>query len=185
MVGLSLAPSCTKSEDTEPFVPASPGATQPEAGGALLTEDEACSRLSDALSSARKKLGCGGPKPADCPGFVRPGGGSGCYEYSEESVEACEDAYESAFSCQSLAPCIVTAERNDSLDTCEMLSTGEGGAGGVPSAGGAAAGGVPSLPDAGAPSEGGAAGAPLVQGGAPAGGAGGAGGDAGGGGAGG
>lgn len=175
LVGLSLVPSCTKSEDTEPFVPASEGAIQPEGGGDLLTEEDACSRLAGALLAARKRLGCTGPKPAECPGFLRPGGGDGCYEYSEDSVEACEGAYEDAFSCSDLAPCIVTAERNDSLPTCELSSTGEGGAGGVAAAGGATSGGAPALPEAGAPSEGGAAGAAgaPVSGGAPSGGAGG------------
>lgn len=173
LVGLSLVPSCTKSEDTEPFVPASEGAKQPEGGGALLTEEDACGRMLDAWSAVQKRLGCAGPVKAECPGFIRPGGGNGCYEYSEESVEACEKSYKDAFSCSVIAPCVVTAERNDSLPTCEMPSTGEGGAGGAPSGGGAPAGGAPTSPEAGAPSEGGAGGAPLEQGGAPAGGAGG------------
>jgi hypothetical protein len=174
LVGLTLVPSCTKSEDTEPFVPATEGATQPKGGGTLLTEEDACARLVDARAAAYKKLGCSAPKPAECPGFLRPGGGSGCYEYSEESVEACEESYKNAFSCTDLAPCIVTAERNDALTTCEVVPDGEGGAGGVANAGGAATeGGAPTSPSAGAPSEGGTAGAPLEQGGAPAGGAGG------------
>jgi len=170
LVGLSLVPSCTKSEDTEPFIPASEGATQPEGGGALLTEDDACSRLRTAWAGAQKRLNCAGPVAAECPGFIRPAGGNGCYEYSEDSVEACEKSYKDAFSCSVIAPCVVTAERNDSLPTCEVPSTGEGGAGGVPSGGGAPAQGFAPT-EAGAPSEGGAAGAPLQEGGAPAGGA--------------
>ncbi len=170
LVGLSLVASCTKSEDTEPFIPASEGATQPEGGGSLLTEAEACSRLLDAAAGARKKLGCDGPDLAECPGFLRPGGGSGCYEYSEKSVAACEDAYQDAVTCGGLAPCLATAVRNDALPTCEMLGGGEGGGG----AGGAAGeGGAPPLPVGGAPGEGGGAGAPVDAGGAPAGGAGG------------
>jgi hypothetical protein len=179
LAGFCLVPSCTKSEDTEPFVPASEGATQPEGGGDLLTEDQACERLRDAAASARKELGCSGPALPECPSFLRPGGGSGCYEYSSESVEACEDAYEAAFSCQTLAPCIATAVRNDALPTCELPSQGEGGAGGAaggaPGMGGEApgqTGGAPSS-EGGAPAEGGAGGAVSEQGGAPAGGAGG------------
>jgi hypothetical protein len=174
LVGLSLVPSCTKSEDTEPFVPAPEGAVQPEGGGALLTEAEACTRLLDAAAAARKRLGCGGPDLAECPGFLRPGGGSGCYEYSENSVESCEEAYDAALTCQTLSPCIATAERNDALPTCEIPGAGEGGAGGAAAgAGGVAAGGAPPFPGAGAPADGGVAGAPVEQGGAPAGGAGG------------
>jgi len=126
----------------------------------MLTEEDACSRVVGALAAARKKLGCSSPPPAQCPGFLRPGGGNGCYEYSEESVEACEKSYKNAFSCTDLAPCIVTAERNDALTTCEVVADGEGGAGGVANAGGAPTqGGAPTSPEAGAPSEGGTAGA--------------------------
>ncbi|MDF3069363.1 MAG: hypothetical protein K0R38_4964 [Polyangiaceae bacterium] len=172
LVGLAVVSSCTKSEDTEPFVPASEGAIQPEGGGTLLTEEEACGRLLDAYAAARKSLGCPGPKLSECPGFLRPGGGNACYQYSERSVEACEEAYDDAFSCQSLSPCIVTAERNDALPTCELPGSGAGGMGGVANEGGAPpVGGAPTLPEAGAPSEGGAAGAAAGLGGAPAGGA--------------
>jgi hypothetical protein len=169
LAGLLLVPNCTKSEDTEPFVPASEGATQPEGGGALLTEEEACPRLAAALTKARRQLDCSGPELPECPGFLRPAGGNGCYEYSQKSVEACERAYEDAFSCQSLAPCIVTAQRNDSLPSC--VSEGETGAGGISAMGGADFGGAPPVPEGGAPAEGGAAGASVDLGGAPSGGA--------------
>jgi hypothetical protein len=104
---------------------------------------------------------------ADCPGYVRPGGASGCYEYYEDSVEACEKSYEDARSCGPLAPCIVSAERNDELPTCELLDTSAGGQGGASPAGGADAGGA----DAGGASPGGAAqggAGPLPEAGAPA-----------------
>lgn len=166
LVGLPLLPSCTKSEDTEPFIPATEGATQPAGGGARLTEDEACSRLLDAAKAARKRLGCEGPELAACPGFLRPGGGSGCYEYAASSVSECEKTYQAAGSCQSLSPCIATALRNEELATCELTSDGEGGAGSGGTAGAGSEGGAPPLPEAGAPGT-------IDEAGAPAGGAGG------------
>jgi hypothetical protein len=177
-----LFSSCASDEDTEPHVPAETGATQPEAGGALLSEEDACERLRSAALDAYDRLGCEVPTYPACPGFLRPGGGSGCYEYSEDSVEACEQAYEAAPSCRSLSPCFATAVQNLELDTCEQLTAP--GIGGAASAGGASAGGSASVTggtDAGgaapaiggAPSNGGApsqAGSPAS--GAPAAGAG-------------
>src|SRR6185369_13901765 len=87
LAGLPLFASCTTSEDTEPFVPAVEGATQPGADGALISEDDACDQLLKAEKAAYKRLGCDAPSFPECPGFLRPGGGSGCYEYSEGSVK--------------------------------------------------------------------------------------------------
>ena len=175
LAGSLLAPSCTPSEDTEPFVPASEGAQQPPGGGATLVEDEACSRLLKAASAAYKRLGCAAPQLAECPGFLRPGGGSGCYEYSASSISACEKAYGDAASCQGLAPCVATATRNDELPTCELLDAqggaGGGGAEGGTGFGGASEGGAPPAPVTGEAGASSSAGAPAA--GADAGGAGG------------
>ncbi len=176
LCGLPLYASCTSSEDTEPHVPAVPGAQQPGGEGELVAEDAACERLRQAAEDAYERLGCDAPTFADCPGFLRPGGGSGCYEYRERSVSACERAYDDAPTCRELSPCIVTAELNTDLPTCELVS-GEGGAGGSggtgagPSGEGgeggqvaAGDGGTPSVPVGGS---GGEAGAPAGgQGGA-------------------
>ncbi|HXK16677.1 MAG TPA: hypothetical protein VNG33_02640, partial [Polyangiaceae bacterium] len=125
--------------------------------------------------AAYERLDCPRPTFLACPGFLRPGGGSGCYEYYEDSVEACVQAYKDAGSCRGLSPCLVTAELNEMLSTCEQPSSGEGGAGGSSggassagansggassagaSSGGASSGGVSSV--AGSPGAGGAAGA--------------------------
>jgi hypothetical protein len=135
--------SCTSSEDTEPYVPAVSGATQPEADGELIGEEEACDRLKSAAEEAYERLGCPEPSFAGCPAFVRPAGGSGCYEYSEGSVEACEAAYEAADSCRSLSPCLATAVPNAELPSCEHLGVPAGGGAG---AGGAGAGGAETEP---------------------------------------
>lgn len=156
LAGLVLVPSCTKSEDTEPYIPASEGAKQPSGGGALLSEEEACGRLRDAAVAAEKRLRCDNPDPAECPGFLRPGGGSGCYEYSQGSITACEKSYEAATTCRALVPCIATAVRNDELETCE-LNVGQGGAGGM---GATSPGGAPS----GGTGEGGMGPVPVVGG---------------------
>jgi hypothetical protein len=179
-LGLPLYASCTASEDTEPFVPAAQGANQPPGEGSLVSEDDACARLLKAANAAYGRLGCDAPSFPKCPGFLRPGGGTGCYEYHDDSVSACVKAYESAPTCRDLSPCLATAERNDTLATCEMVDLGTGGAGGVAAVGGASAvagsntggapeGGTAPVTDAGAP---GASGSPSTAG-QPAGGAGG------------
>jgi hypothetical protein len=164
LTGLPLYASCTKSEDTEPNVPATEGAKQPAGSGALVSETDACTQLLDAANAAYKRLHCeAAPKFPKCPDFLRPGGGSGCYEYYENSVTACVKAYSSAGSCGSLAPCFAAAERNDGLSTCEALGEAGAGAGGSPSTAGAPGsggmtdvGGNPALPEGGMPAAGGA-----------------------------
>jgi hypothetical protein len=167
-----LFASCTTDEDTEPHVPSMPGATQPEGDGALLSEADACDRARSAAFDAYDRLGCDEPTFPECPAFLRPGGGSGCYEYREGSVEACEQAYQDATSCRTLGPCLVTAEQNLDLDTCEQVTPdpGTGGAGGVGSGvGGTDAGGAPPLPMGGA--DPGTGGVPTAQAGSPSAGA--------------
>ncbi len=170
--------SCTKDPDTEPFVPALPGATQPvNDGGSLISEEEACQRLLAAATAAYEDRNCSFDHAA-CPDFIRPAGASGCYEYSEESVEACEEAYDSAgTSCSNLGPCFATAVQNTSLPTCQLVEVP--GVGGAPGSGGAggesAAAGNSGVGTSGAPGEAGASngGEPSMP---PSGGAGGQGG---------
>jgi hypothetical protein len=176
LAGLWLSSSCTPSEDTEPFIPAREGPTQPAANGDLLSADDACARLLAAAEDAYDRLGCDERKVSECPGFLGPAGGNGCYEYDEKSISECESAYDDARSCQVL-PCIVTAQRNDQLPGCELADNGAGGQGGVSSLGGAPNGGAGPeqggdgpLPEAGAPGMVEVGGAPGA-GGAPSGGA--------------
>lgn len=171
-LGLALSgllyASCTTAEDTEPYVPAVSGATQPDPDDDLIDEDEACDRLRSAAEDAYDRLRCPEPAFPDCPSFLRPGGGSGCYEYSAGSVEACEEAYEEASSCRTLAPCVATAVLNAELPSCEQVVVP--GAGGAGNAGGAG----PELGGAGgqAPTgQGGQVGAGAPAGGNAAGGA--------------
>jgi hypothetical protein len=158
-LGLPIFVACTSSEDTEPFVPATEGATQAPAEGSLISEDDACARLLEAALAAYERLGCDAPEYPECPGFLRPGGGTGCYSYYDDSVSACEQAYEDADSCARLAPCLAVAERDDALPTCEQIEMSAGGAGGAGSVAGASSGGSSS------------GGAPQSDGGAPIGGA--------------
>jgi hypothetical protein len=157
VLGLGLLPafaSCANSEDTEPYVPSMRGATQPNGSGDLISEDEACERLRSAALAAYDDLSCAEPEYPECPGFLRPGGGSGCYEYREGSVASCEREYEDATSCSNLAPCLATAELNLELSTCEQVTPVEGMAGAGGNAGS----------DAGGAGQGGA---PIVEGGSP------------------
>jgi hypothetical protein len=172
LLGLPLFASCAASEDTEPFVPAVEGARQPKGSGVLVSEDEACERLLKKAEAAYERVGCTSPRFAECPGFLRPGGGSGCYEYFDDSVSACEETYENAVSCRELSPCVATAQLNEELATCERVDVvepvgGAGGGAGAPGLGGAAAeagaGGAAGTTGlagmGGAPPSGGAAGA--------------------------
>jgi hypothetical protein len=153
--------NCTASEDTEPFVPSMQGATQPEADGTLISEADACDRLLGAVEAAYDRLRCDTPNFPGCPAFVRPGGGSGCYEYSEGSVEACEQAYEDARSCRELSPCLATAQLSTELPTCDLAS-GEGGQGG----GGSGGGGGGGADGGGSGGSGDAGGGAVIEGGA-------------------
>lgn len=167
LAGLALCVSCTSSEDTEPFIPATEGAQQPSGSGALLSEADACERVREAARNAYERLHCAAPTFAVCPDYVRPGGASGCYEYYEASVAACEKAYEDARTCGTLAPCIVSAQRNEELDTCERLDDGGAGQGGGSSGGSTGAGGegqTTPLPEGGAPAMGGAGAVPASAG---------------------
>lgn len=168
--------SCSNSEDTEPFVPSSEGAKQPDGGGSLISEADACDRLRSAALEAYEDLRCTEPDYPDCPAFLRPGGASGCYEYREDSIQACEKAYQDATSCRTLAPCIATAELNTELETCELVDDGMGGAGGAAGASAGGAGGAGA--GLGGAAVGGAGGADGEGGAAPVGGAVGSGGDA-------
>jgi hypothetical protein len=172
LLGLPLFASCTSSEDTEPFVPAAEGAVQAKGEGALVSEEEACGRLLEAAQAAYDRLGCDAPDYPECPGFLRPGGGSGCYMYYDGSVSTCEQAYEDATSCRGLSPCLAVAERDDALATCEQVEMGTGGDGGAgsvagASSGGSADGGAAPLPEGGAPAGGAAPVAGQAAGGAP------------------
>jgi hypothetical protein len=168
LLGLPLYASCTQSEDTEPYVPAQEGAKQPGAEGALLSETEACERLREAYESSYDKLECDLPEPPDCPDFIRPGGGSGCYEYYEDSVAACEKAFLAVSSCSGFVPCIASAKRNDELPSCVLPGTDAGGAGGQSAggaeAGGALQGGASSASEGGAPAALGGASSDVVAG---------------------
>lgn len=184
VLALGVAPlfaSCATSEDTEPFVPSVEGAKQPDDGGDLVSEEDACDRLRQAALDAYERLDCSAPEYPACPAFLRPGGGSGCYEYRADSIDSCEQAYEDATSCRVLSPCLATAELNTDLPTCDLPGAdSSGGAGGVDTGGGAggidaggndAGGMAPSSEggsgggDAGQPSQAGVAG--QATGGAP------------------
>jgi hypothetical protein len=173
LTGLPLYASCTTSEDTEPYVPAREGASQPQGKGDLLSEDDACAVLRKAAKDAYSRLHCDA-ELAECPGFLRPGGGNGCYEYYSDSIDTCQKSYDDATSCRTLSPCLATAVRNDDLPTCEMVDSGTGGAAGAgPVAVGGAGGvsGAAPIIEAGAAGSGGAtlgaAGVAGVAGAAP------------------
>jgi hypothetical protein len=134
-----LAASCTSTHDTADVVPPLPGAFQSDAGGKLIDEATACAELTQAESSARAALGCDAPM-RDCPAYIRPAGGAGCFLYDEASVAGCVDHFNSFGSCDAFdaRPCLVTA-----VSRCDAVDSGAGGAGGQSgsAAGGAAAGG--------------------------------------------
>ena len=133
-VSLLMAASCTSDTETDAYVPSEPGAVQPNSGGPLLAEADACAQLKGAESSARSKLGCAAVT-RDCPSFVRPAGGSGCFQYSKASIAACASLFESFGDCADFDkhPCLISAT------ACDVEPNGEGGAGGAVGSAGAAA----------------------------------------------
>jgi hypothetical protein len=138
LVSAVLAASCTSAPDMADVVPALPGAFQPDAGGPLVDEVTACTKLSQAESGARAALGCD-PVTRACPVYIRPAGGADCFLYSQASLDGCSELYDSFSSCDQFEqrPCLVTA-----VSTC-IVAEGAGGQGGAASAnGGAGAGGA-------------------------------------------
>ncbi|HWZ87263.1 MAG TPA: hypothetical protein VNW92_00385 [Polyangiaceae bacterium] len=147
-----LAASCTSSHDTADVVPAPPGAFQSDAGGKLIDEATACAELTQAESSARAALGCAAPM-RDCPAYIRPAGGAGCFLYDEASVAGCVDQFNTFGTCDAFdaRPCLVTA-----VSHCDSGAGGAGGQSGT-AAGGAESGGEAAV--AGGATVGGGAGA--------------------------
>jgi len=140
---LVLGSACTESKDTAAHLPSERGAVQPDAGGALIGELIACSELKAVEAATRAQLGCGAVT-RECPEFIRPAGGEGCFEYSEASVKACSALYQSFTSCDEFTkhPCLISAVSN-----CE--GAGEGGAGAAGSADAGAAGSAGSADEGG------------------------------------
>jgi hypothetical protein len=140
LVAAVLAASCTSTHDNADVVPAQPGAFQPDAGGALIDEATACAALTKAESKARAALSCDAVE-RDCPSYIRPAGGEGCFVYDQASLDGCSTLYTSFTSCDDFDrhPCVLTAESK--CDAAgEGGASGLGGASGVSGAGGASAG---------------------------------------------
>jgi hypothetical protein len=129
-LALGLALSCSKANDTQDYVPSQRGAVQPDAGGAQISEDAACAELEQAEADARADLGCAALE-AVCPSYIRPAGSTGCFAYSQTSVDGCKALYQSFTGCEEfdLHPCLITAIPDSG---CGTPVPGEGGAGGAP-----------------------------------------------------
>jgi hypothetical protein len=151
LVTAVLAASCSSTHDTADVVPSSPGAFQPDAGGKLVDEATACAALVKSESNARATLGCDAVKH-ECPSYIRPAGGAGCFLYDQASLDGCAALYQSFTSCDKFdqRPCLLTAESMcDSVDSgaagaggqAATGARGEGGLGGEPGIGGASAAG--------------------------------------------
>jgi hypothetical protein len=151
---IGLGGSCSESDETEPFIPPRVGAEQPSSGGDPVSEGETCERLREAEEAARVDLQCDDLERPECPAYVRPAG-TGCWEYSEDTVAACVEKIAAYDDCSDfeLSPCILTAVASDA--ECPM--PGGGGAGGSDSAGEGGSGATPGA--GGAPEQGGAPGA--------------------------
>ncbi len=127
--------ACSESKDTNPVVTPKSGAYQPEPSGTTIGEDEACQALTAAEDAQRSALGCGSVQRAPCPDYVRPAGGSGCYEYDEGTVNECASYYAGLTNCSDFVekPCVITAVPTAA---CATASGGAGGMGGSAGAGG-------------------------------------------------
>ncbi len=159
---LVVAESCSDSDGTDPYIPSQPGAQQPDGSGAALDESAACEQVRAAEEQARVRLQCPDLMRPECPYYVRPAG-SGCWEFPQDSVDACVEAIGDYTTCNDFSnkPCVLSAV--PSSDTCPDSpivgaagATGEGGVGGA--AGAPSVGGEGGL---GAAGNAGAAGAAL------------------------
>jgi hypothetical protein len=124
--------SCSDSFEKAKPVPAKPGIVQPDSGGNLLGEDEACQRVTAAEEARRRSLMCNALSHAACPVYVRPAG-TGCWRYSESSVAACEAAIGDFTSCLDFDEhrCVITAFPADAPSCSGSGAGGGGGEGGV------------------------------------------------------
>lgn len=142
--GLSLlvmgwVTACTESKDTNPVVTPKVGAYQPAPSGVLIDEAEACQAITAAEDAARGSLGCGTVQRAPCPEYIRPAGGSSCYQYDQGTVDACVSYYGSLSACVDFIekPCVVSAVP---ITGCASSSGGAGGTGGTGGTSGGAGG---------------------------------------------
>jgi hypothetical protein len=149
-----VAASCTSTHDTADVVPSSPGAFQPDAGGKLVDEATACAALVKSESDARAALGCDAVKH-ECPSYIRPAGGEGCFLYDQASLDGCAALYQSFTSCDKFdqRTCLLTAESN-----CDSVDSGAAGAGGQPATGAGGEGGLGGEPGIGGASAAGSGG---------------------------
>jgi len=81
--------ACSSNVGTEDTVPSTKGFVMPDGGGARISEEDACARISSADRDARQRLSCGA-RPITCPEYVQPAGSQPCLEYDEATVIACE-----------------------------------------------------------------------------------------------
>jgi len=84
-----IAAACGSDVGLEDTVPAQPGFSMPDGGGAPITEEAACGRIKSALDETRDRLKCPAVETV-CPGYIRPGTSAACLEYDEATVAACE-----------------------------------------------------------------------------------------------
>jgi hypothetical protein len=170
-VALIVAASCAEAPSSAPPDPAEQGAVQSPSSGPTLSEDEACQRIRDAEEASRRLNQCSDLERAPCPFYVRPAG-SGCWEFTADSVEACETAIAAYTTCFQFdeTPCVLSAR--PSAESCPpspiIGGGGAGGSGGSDGDGGTGspAGGSPPQGQAGEGGIPGAAGSPEAPGGA-------------------
>jgi len=151
LLALAVAAACSSTHDTGDYVPSQPGAMQPDAGGKLVAEDEACAALTKAEADARSALGCPSVK-RDCPSYIRPAGGEGCFVYDQASIDGCSAIYRKFTACGDfdLHPCVIAAESQCTEPTMgEGGAAGAGGAAPTSAAGAAGVGGTPNSAGAG------------------------------------
>lgn len=183
-LGLLLAgwaTACSESKDTNPVVTPKSGAFQPTPNGVTIGEADACEAITAAEDAKRSALGCGSVQRAPCPEYIRPAGGSDCYEYDEGTVNECVSYYGGLTSCTDFTqkPCIVTAVPTASCASASGGNGGTGGSGGTTGGTGGTAGGAGGTTGGSGGTTGGAGGTTGGTGGST-GGAGGAGGTSGG-----
>lgn len=139
---LWAAVGCSDEGTAAPPPPASDVVSKPgiiqvgDDDGPVLGERETCQRFRSGLAENLERLSCdqGERSLLECPELIRPLTALSCVVYSEESLETCLEAFDTAADCETLLPgaCVLTAVTFQQSPDCadaaaDPVVQGEGG----------------------------------------------------------
>ncbi len=104
------------------------------ADGPLVDEDVACERYREALLEAVESTSCEDEVTvAECPELIRPAGSAACTQFSEESLDVCEEALAGYEGCNDFSRkrCILVSVLDELTPGCVPPNAGQGAEGGT------------------------------------------------------